>query len=72
MLALEAGFDEADLGFPKFSRFLMQANDHQIIDLRKGEGGNFQVALGAKTAPPESGPSADSPPPFFEGQIVQI
>jgi hypothetical protein len=57
MLALQAGFDEADLGFPKFSRFLKQAHDHEVIDLRKAEGGNYEVALGPKTAPPE-GPAA--------------
>ncbi len=48
MLALERGFDEAELGFSKFSRFLRQAHDHEIVDLRKGDGGNYQVALGAR------------------------
>ena len=46
MLALQQGFSEADLGFPKFSRFLRQAHDHGVVDLRKSEGGNYQVVLG--------------------------
>ncbi len=58
MLALERGFDEAELGFSKFSRFLRQAHDHEIVNLRKGEGGNYHVALGAReTLTGTSGPA---------------
>jgi uncharacterized protein (TIGR00288 family) len=51
MLALRSSFDEAELGFGKFSRFLRQAHDHEIVDLRKGENGQYHVALGTKDAP---------------------
>ena len=44
MLQLEPGFDEGDLGFGKFSRFLRQAHDHEVIDLEKRDGGTYQVA----------------------------
>ncbi len=46
MLALQHGFDETVLGFAKFSLFLQQAHDDGIVDLRKTETGNYQVALG--------------------------
>ena len=45
MLNIDAEFDESNLGFSKFSRFLRQAHDHEVIELRKAEGGNFEVAL---------------------------
>jgi uncharacterized protein (TIGR00288 family) len=51
MLALDGDFDEGTLGFPKFSRFLRHAHDQGLIDLRREEGGNYQVALGAKELP---------------------
>jgi uncharacterized protein (TIGR00288 family) len=47
MLLLEPGFSEGALGFPKFSRFLRQAHDHTVVEMKQGEGGSFQVALGA-------------------------
>lgn len=45
MLELESSFDEGDLGFAKFSRFLRQAHDHEIVDLEKREDGTYQVSL---------------------------
>jgi len=44
MLQLEPSFDEGDLGFGKFSRFLRQAHDHEIVDLEKGPEGTYQVS----------------------------
>jgi uncharacterized protein (TIGR00288 family) len=64
MLALRESWDEAELGFPKFSRFLQQAHDQEIIDLRKGPNGNYEVALGAKSpgsAPEEVSKKGDAP-----------
>lgn len=52
MLGLTPDFDEADLGFSKFSRFLRQAHDQEVIDLRKGENGIYEVALRAAGAAP--------------------
>lgn len=45
MLEFEEGFDEGELGFPKFSRFLQQAHEHGVVALRKEEGGNYEVSL---------------------------
>jgi uncharacterized protein (TIGR00288 family) len=45
MLALNPSFDESELGFGKFSRFLRQAHDHEIVDLRKRDTGNYEVSL---------------------------
>jgi len=49
MLILEPSFDEGELGFGKFSRFLRQAHDHEIVDLEKGQEGTYQVSPRAKS-----------------------
>ena len=46
MLELEAGWDESTIGFSKFSRFLRQAHDAQVVTLRKGDNGNYDVMAG--------------------------
>ncbi len=45
LLELDRSFDEAELGFPKFSKFLGQAADHGIVTLTRTERGNFEVRL---------------------------
>ena len=45
MLELQPGWDESKLGFSKFSRFLRQAHDAEVIDLHRGEGGSYQLTL---------------------------
>jgi uncharacterized protein (TIGR00288 family) len=44
MLEREGKFDEAALGFSKFSRFLRQAHDEGIVDLERGPEGNYLVS----------------------------
>jgi uncharacterized protein (TIGR00288 family) len=60
MLEFERGFDESELGFAKFSRFLQQADEHGIVGLEKQEGGNYEVSLG-DTSPAQAltSPEAD-------------
>jgi uncharacterized protein (TIGR00288 family) len=55
MLALQESFDESTMGFSKFSLFLRQAHDHEVIDLRKTDSGNYEVAI------PAGGPRAKAP-----------
>ena len=50
MLAADGGFDEGELGFGKFSRFLLQAEEHGVISLEKTERGNFLVLLADSAA----------------------
>jgi uncharacterized protein (TIGR00288 family) len=58
MLELQRGFDEAELGFSKFSLFLRQADDDEVIDLHRRDSGNYEVALpGAAAAAPSDEPS---------------
>jgi hypothetical protein len=38
-------FDEAELGFAKFSKFLAQAEEHGVVHLDRGEAGNLDVSL---------------------------
>ena len=45
MLERNRGFDEAELGFAKFSKFLMQAEEHDVVNLEKTETGNYRVSL---------------------------
>ncbi|MHB1192613.1 MAG: NYN domain-containing protein [Longimicrobiales bacterium] len=45
MLELDARFDETELGFPKFSKFLAQAEEHGVVRLVRNEAGNFEVTL---------------------------
>jgi len=49
MLELQPGFDEGAFGFSKFSRFLRQAHDAEVIDLHKAENGTYEVT------PPSTG-----------------
>ena len=45
MLDLDRSFDETGLGFSKFSKFLTQAHEHEIVRIRRNEAGNFVVRL---------------------------
>jgi uncharacterized protein (TIGR00288 family) len=66
MLELDADFDEAKLGFSKFSRFLLQASDHAVVTLNKLESGNYEVSL-RTTGDPES-----SPPPALRSDPPRV
>jgi len=56
ILQLDSSFDEGELGFGKFSRFLRQAHDHEVVDLEKRDDGTYQVALpGRPGAEPQEG-----------------
>jgi uncharacterized protein (TIGR00288 family) len=59
MLEIDASFDEAELGFGKFSRFLRQAHDHEVVDLHKQESGNYEVALPGEGGPPDRSREAE-------------
>jgi len=62
MLEIEPSFDEGELGFGKFSRFLRQAHDHEVIDLEKREEGTYQVSLrtkGESDTQPSKAPTRD-------------
>ncbi len=50
MLEQEGKFDEAALGFSKFSRFLRQAHDEGIVDLERGPEGNYLVSPNPEAA----------------------
>ena len=66
MLKRDPAFDEAELGFRKFSQFLLQAKEHGVVDLEKTETGNYRVSLGegnSTVEPPPRGPRSDETPP---------
>ncbi|MEJ2204736.1 MAG: NYN domain-containing protein [Gemmatimonadota bacterium] len=64
MLELDRSFDEAELGFPKFTRFLGQAGDHDVVRLIRTEEGTTEVSLtlGGENGSPASPPSDAAEP----------
>ena len=51
ILELEPGWDESELGFTKFSRFLRQAHDAEVIDLQRTSEGYYTAEFpGGSTA----------------------
>jgi uncharacterized protein (TIGR00288 family) len=63
LLDRNADFDEAELGFAKFSRFLVQAANHSVIRLIPTDAGNFEVTLdGARGEPVRQAPSREVEP----------
>ncbi len=80
MLVLQQGFSEADLGFPKFSRFLLQAQDHGVVDLQKSKGGNYRIVLGTEKSvlsersgsdPLRPSPEDADPAPLLERGVAK-
>ena len=62
ILEISPDFDEAFFGFSKFSRFLRQAHEAQVVDVRKLENGSYEVTLGDGSAQPDRGrPPEDRP-----------
>ncbi len=45
LLKLRPSFDEAELGFPKFSKFLKKAAEDHIVRIERLENGQFEVSL---------------------------
>ena len=75
ILEQHANFDEAELGFPKFSRFLSQAADHGVIHVERSETGNFDVSLPDTTmeeTPEKSVEKILAPPPEPEEKLAEI
>ncbi len=54
ILELNPDWSEPALGFSKFSRFLRQAHDAEVINLRKLENGNYEVSVAGSEPPPEA------------------
>jgi uncharacterized LabA/DUF88 family protein len=51
ILELQPAWTEASVGFSKFSRFLRQAHDAEVINLRKLENGNYELTLPGEPEP---------------------
>jgi hypothetical protein len=54
LLEQNPGFDEAELGFSKFSLFLAQAAERGVIQLEQTENGNLDVSLPGESTAVES------------------
>ena len=46
MLELDSGFNEKEAGFSRFNRFLGEAAQREILDLRKLENGQYEISPG--------------------------
>ena len=71
ILERDSDFDEATLGFSKFSRFLRQAHDEGVVTLIKGEEGNYFLQTtddGASTEPPAATGKPERPEPSRESR----
>ncbi len=64
MLNRDSSFDEGALGFSKFSRFIRQAHDEEIVDITKDSDGNYYLepAGGAEPAASERQPESEPEP----------
>ncbi len=82
ILQKDRSFDETELGFPKFSKFLAQASEHGVIEVERTDRGNFEVRL-VSGAPGDAGgteeawgpePVADSTPEPDTGgaRVVEV
>ena len=60
LLELDRSFDETELGFPKFSKFLSQAVEHGVVVLNRTDQGNYEVIL-APEGDAEETPLAETP-----------
>lgn len=47
LLELDPAWDESNLGFSKFSRFLRRAHDEEVVTLNRLDNGNYEVAAGS-------------------------
>jgi len=61
MLEIDSTFDEKAIGFSKFSRFLTEAAQKGLLELKKMENGQYEVATGRASAPSSSSSSSSSP-----------
>lgn len=61
MLDINPSFDEANHGFPKFSRFLRQAHDDEMVDLDRSDTQHYEVKVGGKAAKAPAGAAAAAP-----------
>ena len=63
ILEIQPTWTESSVGFSKFSRFLRQAHDAEVINLRKLENGNYELTLPGQTgtgAGTGAGPETES------------
>ena len=44
MMEMSPGFDERTLGFKSFSRFLVEAANKGLVDIQRGQNGQYQIA----------------------------
>ena len=63
MLKRDPKFDEAALGFRKFSRFLRQAHDEEVINLEQGAEGNYLLSPIAGSADAATADKSDDRQP---------
>jgi uncharacterized LabA/DUF88 family protein len=62
MLRRNSSFDETSLGFSKFSRFLRQAHDEEVVDVEKDDDGNYHLAPAGRGATPTARPEPEARP----------
>jgi len=69
LLELDRSFDETELGFPKFSKFLAQAGEDEVVTLSRTDQGNYEVTLAPEDAAAERAEA--KAPPEDEAPMVE-
>ncbi|MDH3734171.1 MAG: NYN domain-containing protein [Gemmatimonadota bacterium] len=62
MLEIDQTFDEKSAGFSKFNRFLAEATHKNLIEMRKGQNGQYEVGLGSEIMDDGGMTSVDAAP----------
>src|SRR5256885_14732250 len=66
MQEIDPNFDEKDVGFSRFSKFVVDASHRGLIALTRLDNGQYEIALGPEVsdaaAPPAGAPASATPP----------
>ena len=71
IMELAPGFDERSLGFKNFSKFLVEAANKGLVNIKRGENGQYKVAPRGETPAAEVGHGKAAPESAGDGEQRQ-
>jgi len=74
MQQIDPHFDESDIGFNRFSKFVTEAHQRNLLDIKKLESGQFEIDLGpdANVLPEQEVAPEPSRKATDEGKVAQL
>ena len=72
MMELDPNFDEGDIGFNKFSKFVVEAASRGSIKIRKMENGQYEIMRGTKTTSKKPAPTTSKKPAPKFSESTQV